>query len=326
MEGNYYQKYIKYKNKYIKLHKYMHGGTLDLFKDELYGFFIKHFDLFLRSELRRIFIPKYFDSRFYTIIENDEKVINPETLPQMAGDIMPIFSKTYDLIFADLVKLCEFLYSRLQTQENEIVIFSYSTGNGFFEAVFGLYLKIVKNKAKVNIVCHDPFTEISIIKAYGVFTEAIGILQNIGYDNFHLFTARLNTYIDKMRTGQPIPDKLKQAVNNMLENKINKIDIFIAMNAGIISYKDIHGQTYDTVMIATQYVTILTKTIEALQKIPMFWLYCDYRLDFNSNDSLTKSIYEINRKYFVGEGHVLASLSSLDNLWLITGLDKGLPD
>jgi hypothetical protein len=145
-----------------------------------------------------------------------------------------------------------------------------------------------------------------------VFDYVIGLLQKIGYPK-SIIELQLDALLNRPN------EKLRKLY---IDENFLFIDIFIAINPQVITYK-YHGETFPTVKILNQYISILTKIKPIQEQIPMIWLYCDERLNFTNYDELKKSMITIN-KYYTEDDKILDyfSLSTIDNLSKIGKIDS----
>jgi hypothetical protein len=103
-------------------------------------------------------------------------------------------------------------------------------------------------------------------------------------------------------------------VDYFIDSNFSSIEIFISVNAQRFSYQ-YNKQISDHILFINLFVNLLTKRKEIQQQIPMIWLYCDYRLNFENFERLKESMMLINERFYEKkEGLEYFSFSTLDNL------------
>jgi hypothetical protein len=325
MNHNYYNKYKKYKIKYINLLKKMNGGNRQIFNEIIYKFFDRYFNILIKTEYYSRFIftkyinkPKYLKYGVVDITQWEN--LKKETF------IEDIFEN----ILSDLYNFLTILYSRINDadRKHKITIFSYSTGSGFVEALFAIYLKIIKRKEEVQIICFDPFMNIDLINEYitdygQIFDYSLDLLRKIKTSDEDILKSheinikQLELLHDKLyKEGEYVDKKI---IDKFIDPHLTNIDIFLAFNGQVLTY-NFNGRINPSVLIANLYINLITMNEEEQKKIPMFWIYFSERLDFSSIDTLYGSMMEINYEYM--EKSTEYSLSTLDNLYRIGGFNE----
>ena len=351
-------KYVKHKKKFSKNRKpkrksgYHNGGGIEpakplssiiqlrnIYKD----FFDKYFMIFIGSELLEYIITKYVPE--FNVLINSSSI-----------DIELIKSKLFidelwNVIINDLINFFNILYTEMKQDVIDIHIFSVSTGTGFLEALFAIYLKIIREKTKVKIMFVDVIDYTSVLVDYkyqkaeglhaNVFDYVIGFLQKIGGKSAECINI---IQLELIMNNAP---KKQQLLIKFKDTEFEQIDIFIAVHArGIITHK-FGGRTNSLVKLVNLYVNLLTKSEENQKRIPMLWLYYKASLDFKDKESLISSMQRINKYYInsiiedykhykykvayddkyididakTANYENYFNLSTLDNLWKI-GMDE----
>jgi len=254
-------------------------------------FFDKYFEIFVISELPKYIIKKYL---------SDIRVpIKLHIIDAQAIKFKLFEDKVWNLIIRDLCNFFNILYNRINQEVSDIHIFSVSTGNGFLEALFAIYLKVIQHKPIVKIMFFDPYDTTAILQAYkynkdgmdvDVFDYVIGVLQKINKSEDYTLNALQIKLLMRDKSKQPLYTKI-------IDEQFKRIDIFIAVHAqGIISYK-YNGKNNNFVYLLNLYVNLLTSSAEKQLHIPMLWLYYDVSLDFKNEQSLISSMKIINKQY-----------------------------
>lgn len=255
------------------------------------NFFDRYFKIFVMSELPEYIINKYLSDIRVPI---DLSIIDAQVIKSKL-----FADEVWNLIIRDLCNFFNILYNRINQEVSDIHIFSVSTGNGFLEALFAIYLKVIQHKPVVKIMFFDPDDTTTILQAYkynkngmdfDVFDYVIGVLQKINN--------REDYALNALQIKLLIRDRSKQALyTKIIDKQFKRIDIFIAVHAqDIISYKS-NGKNNNFVYLLNLYVNLLTSSKEKQSHIPMLWLYYDISLDFKNEQSLISSMNIINKYY-----------------------------
>ena len=256
-------------------------------------FFDKYFKLFIDSELPTYIIKKYLPEVDVPI--NLSK-IDAQTIKSKLFE-----DKVWNLIIQDLINFFNILYNRINQEVSDIHIFSVSTGNGFLEALFAIYLKVIQHKPVVKIMFFDPYDTTAILEYYkynkdgivhDVFDYVIGVLQKINNSkDYNMNALQIKILMqDKSRSKQVLYTKI-------IDEQFKRIDILIAVHAqGIISDK-YNRKDNNFVHLLNLYVNLLTLSQELQKHIPMLWLYYGVSLDFKDEQSLISSMKIINKYY-----------------------------
>ena len=327
MNHNYYNKYIKYKKKYINLSKKIIGGNRKIFNEIIYKFFDKYFNILIQTEYYgRLIFTKYIDKPEY-IKYGVIDITQSENLKRET-----FIEDIFENILSDLYNFLAILYSRIHDvdKKHKITIFSYSTGSGFVETLFAIYLKIIRRKEEVQIICFDPYMNIDLINDYEmdygkVFDYSLDLLKKIKTADADI----LKSHDTNIRQLELLHDKLykegehidKKIIDKFIDPHIINIDIFLAFNGQVLTY-NYNGRINPSVLIANLYINLINMNEEEQKKIPMFWIYFDKRLNFSSIDTLYGSMMEINYEYM--EKSTEYSFSTLDQLYKVGGFPEPL--
>lgn len=280
---DYRKNYLKYKRKYLdlKTNRYLKGGNIDAHIIE----FIKKFYTG-NAEIFRYFQDKYR--------KNPE-----ENLEEFALFCLP-----------SIKVLLQFLYDKLSEESKakpEITIFSYATGTGIVEALFGLYLKVNYHK-KIQLFYIEPLDRIDILKSYGIFDELINIIENI-------INSRISIINSEM-----LENENSRLLDKLIKLKIYNFDIFITNNPqGYIyntefnidftmQYEDymkqplqpgiprIHRESFDLKKRNNNNLKLIIdifKYFTKSEQIPMIWLIWHSNLDLSSPITIETSLRKI---------------------------------
>jgi hypothetical protein len=334
MSDSYHKKYLKYKNKYLNL-KHQLGGDRRVFERVVREFFNTHIDEFLNTMYFKAYIYTKFISKTKQFdvfnINADEKAI-----------ILRILNIEMDNIVVDLIQFCVILSElgvpnsiddKIKSGQRIINIFSYATGNGFVEALFAIYLRIMRAIEEVNIITFDPFTELGSIIGY--FANGIRVF-NVIVNLFDEMKIRGQIDYDRnirdlilLHRGE-INHELEQFREKIINRNVSNIDIFFALNPQAFNYNRGRGPNGEerfnqTVMILNLYINLLIPSKELQKQVPMLWLFFNEQLDFWDYSTLNRSLIKQNGENYkkftevypgdYGERLVLFSISSLDNLY-----------
>jgi len=304
-------KYVKHKKKSSKNRKpkriseYHNGGGIEpakplsliiqlrnIYKD----FFDRYFKIFVGSELSEYIIKKY-------VLEFNVPISSSIDIELIKNKLF--IDKIWNVIIDDLIHFFNILYAEIKQDVIDIHIFSVSTGTGFLEALFAIYLKIICEKPKVKIMFVDVIDFTSVLVDYkyqnaegmyaSVFDYVIGLLQkNGGSVKVDLTVSQLELIMSDI--ARPYINLR----NHIIDKEFIQIDIFIAVHAqGIISHK-FNGKANSLVKLVNLYVNLLTKSEENQKRIPMLWLYYGVSLNFKDKESLISSMQSINDYYIKG--------------------------
>ena len=260
------------------------------------NFFITYINEMLQSQFLNL-ISTYDSSKYSTL--------SPENKYELLNNIVIVNNKE---IYTKLDNLFTILYNKIKTQQklDIINIFSYSTGNGFIEALFAIYCKHIHNKNIVNIMYYDIHEQETELKAYAyninttTFTHNKKVFNNV-ISLYSIFNNTLNIQHDNTNIVNMFETNIEQNKKNF-----NTIDIFIAINAQAYQYKNIDTKTPETyrtpiinnnnnLILIYTYINLLTKN-QNTQGIPMIWLYCDNTLDSSNEQKLILTMQNINKK------------------------------
>jgi len=313
MNINYRNKYLKYKNKYLELKNILYGGDYDDYDIAVIEF-IK-----LNDYSSEIF--SYFKYKFSQEVRREN------------------FDEFIKFCLPNIKILMKFLYEKLSQESKHketITIFSYATGTGIVESLFGLYLKIIHNK-KVRLVYADPINNNDLINNYRIFNEPV-INIYIGY---------LQVQIDRIKE-----QKANQALINMIKTTYS-FDIFITNNPQEYIYDKIIDKynSFDEFTTSNDYnYPIKSKQFEDLyytrkikntklkliydliniviqpemqNKIPMCWLLWEPRFDISSLENIEKSLREIlendeyQRKWQITPNYAISTIIHINKIFTI---------
>lgn len=258
-------------------------------------FFNEYFEIFLLTELHTYIINKYLLPDFYEF-----KFDNPQKYELFKSTLFS--DEIWNLIIQDFINFFNILFVKINNIIDEIHIFSVSTGNGFLEALFAIYLKIIHSKPIVKIMYFDPYDNTKILQnykykiddnEYSVFEYVIGLLQKIEYG-----TPKYDTTIYALRIKLLMKKKENKALYDLfIDPNFMRIDIFIAIHAqSILSHKS-NSKSNILVEILHLYINLLTFSAKVQSHIPMLWLYYDISLDFTNEANLISSMKNINKRF-----------------------------
>jgi len=260
-------------------------------------FFDDYFEQFTYSEFSSFIGDKYFQTIKTPI--NLGEVTKADIIAQL------FIPEKWILIITDLFRFFNILYNKMNRAEQNIHIFSASTGTGFLEALFAIYLKIIHKKPIVKIMFFDPYDTTVILNAYNysyngkeeqVFNYVIGLFQKLNLlDDTQIYVKALQLERDKLNPG--LLALFKDA-------NFQQIDIFITIQAqNILNFYNYNSSMPKKfkknlfVKILNLYINFLTKNLEHQKTIPMLWLYYRNSLDFTNETTLIESMKQINKKY-----------------------------
>ena len=282
---DYKEKYLKYKNKYLELKSrsdlILVGGNIDNNIIE----FIKKF----YNEFAEIFY--YFKGKY----GREPK----DNLDEFAIFCVP-----------GIKILLELLYDKLSPESKAkpvITIFSYATGTGIVESLFGLYLKY--NYGKEVILSYvEIYDKIELIKSYNIFV----IVNNI-------FGSPIDFQLSIIQK-QLKESGISPALDNLKRKHLYDIDIFITNNPQSYIYntdldidydndyqgeimKKIPEQIFITRKRNNKYLKLMKKIFDTFitqvhQNISMIWILWYPELDLSNKQSFQASLHYIATKYY----------------------------
>ena len=312
-----FKKYLKYKNKYLKLKYNLHGG--DNFHQQLTTFIktnYKNTSMIFRKF--RIDFAKLYESMYNKETGWVDKVVEEK------------LDAYCDYCILNINLLVKFLYSKLSEESKkkpEITIFSYATGQATVEALFGLYLKEIYNKS-VNLIYVDIVDTTNIISSYNIFTSIIRIY----YDENEHNDLRMQL------------NSLSYIVKEEIKKKYN-FDIFITNNPqsfnfqkiviGFNTYEDYsavtnnnrYSQHFFNVMkninnnlqLILDLINVTTSSSEQ-KLIPMIWLLWEEELDLNDIEASTIVIIntdkiDVNPRWKIDSKYAISTIDNINNIF-----------
>lgn len=274
-------------------------------------FFDRYFELLVMSELPTYIIKKY--------VPDVDVPINLSIIDTKTIKYKLFADEVWKLIIQDLINFFNILYNRINQEVSDIHIFSVSTGNGFLEALFAIYLKVIQDKPVVKIMFFDPYDTTAILEDYkynkdgmvhDVFDYVIGVLQKINNSkNYNMNALQIKILMqDKSRSKQVLYTKI-------IDEQFKRIDILIAVHAQEIISDKYNRKDNNFVHLLNLYVNLLTLSQELQKHIPMLWLYYGVSLDFKDEQSLISSMKIIN-KYYIDD--IIADYIHFKNVYKYT--------
>lgn len=328
--NNYYEKYNKYKNKYLLLKKNLKGGTNlvgGTYVESITKFLLQNKENFLKSEFYKYLIKKI---RIYEEYKYDDTKYS-----EFIGFCVPY-----------IIKLNEYLYSKLSSTskaKENITIFSYGTGNGIVETLFSLYLKIEYKKI-ISIVYFDIVDMSGTLGNYGIYNNIFGFYQ-LGIEPPQLMLTHIDLLIHGLKKGEDIT-KTKKGIFNTYLNFHDKtsisIDLFITNNPQGYKYtsdKEMFeipeayrgSRINNNIRLETVFKYIkLVLNYNKLNKdeIPMLWIiWQNENLDLDNFESTLKSLpelidptfYDINPEYAISTINNLNEILRINKYYVIEG-------
>lgn len=312
----YYEKYNKYKNKYIMLKKDLKGGKNLIggaYALIIYKFLTQNKDNFITSEFYKYLIKK---------IEIEQKYKYDDTK----------YNEFIRLCIPYIIKLNEYLYSKLSLTskaKETITIFSYGTGNGIVETLFSLYLNI-EHKKMISIVYFDIIDVTQTLRNYGVYKNIFGFYQ-LGIEP-HLMSLHFNLLLHDLKEGKDITKKgLFKKYLNFLDGTPILIDLFITNNPLGYKYtsdKEIfeipeeykESRRINNIRLEALFLYIkLVLSYNNLNKdeIPMLWIiWQNVNLDLDNFESTLKSLPElIDPKFYnINPEYAISTINNLNEI------------
>lgn len=316
--NNYYEKYNKYKNKYIMLKKDLKGGKNLIggaYALIIYKFLTQNKDNFITSEFYKYLIKK---------IEIEQKYKYDDTK----------YNEFIRLCIPYINKLNVYLYSKLSLTskaKETITIFSYSTGNGIVETIFSLYLSI-EHKKMISIVYFDIIDVTQTLRNYGVYKNIFGFYQ-LGLEP-HLMLTHFNLLLHDLKEGKDILKTKKELFKiylNFNDGTPILIDLFITNNPQGYAYtseKEFFGipeefskqRRINNIRLEALFSYIkLVLSYNHLNKdeIPMLWIiWQNVNLDLDKFESSLKSLPElIDREFYnINSEYAISTINNINKI------------